>query len=268
MKFFYDLNSGVESFNKIGFCVSFQEVIFPFWVDDKGFDKWVVFFPGACNRTTPAPTFQRSSFSPLINANVVSLFDPALLLFRNINNAWFCGVQQKHHAKQAARLLKIFFDSRNVDYKDVLFFGTSAGGIPAAVAAKECPGSSACLGNIQVEAIKHVAFERLVPLLYPRYSPEDVFDKFRVRFDLKEQIDGEFRVHIFQNKSDSYHYKNHFMNLVHWNRACKRNTQMHFYVYDDPKVGHGSVGKDKEVALINNILRFGEPKESWASIYE
>lgn len=268
MKFFYDINSGAAKFNKTGFFVSFQEVIFPFWVDDKGYDKWVVFFPGASNRAVPAPTFQRSSFSPLINANVISLFDPALLLFRNITNSWFSGVPQKHHAKQAARLLKNFFDMRSIDYKDILFYGTSAGGIPAAIAAKECPSSMLCIGNVQVEAIKHIAFQRMIPLLYPGFSLEEVFNKFIVRFDLKQQITGEFRTYMFQNKSDLYHFRNHFLGFVAWNKECNIGKKVNFYVYDDPMVKHGSVGKDKEVNLINNLLRFGEPKESWASLYE
>lgn len=267
MKIFFDIDSGAKAFNKNYFFISYRKVLFPCWIDDKKSDKWVVFFPGACSRSVPPPIFQRSSYSPQIKANVISLFDPALLLFKSLTNAWFAGDGSRHHAAYLARLLKNFFDQRGVESNNILFYGTSAGGIPAAISAKENPGSFLCAGNIQVEAVRHIAFEKMLPFLFPGHDEKSCFSNFRVRFDIKESLDGSFESFVFQNRSDSFHYKNHFLSLAHW-KACNEDRKLNLYVYDNPEAGHGAVERSKELALINNILEFRNPKADWASSYE
>lgn len=263
MKFYYNILSALDA-GANRFFVSYKRVIFPFFVDFKGLEKWVIFFPAAIRRDAPPPVFLRSQFSPFVDANVISLFDPNLLLYKNLTNSWYSGDRSRNHAKLLAIILKDFFLKRKVSPENILLFGTSAGGIPAGVVAKELPGSKVCLGNVQVEALKHAAFKKMVPLLYPGLVEAEVFEAYRERFDLKLSLNGGFDTFFFQNKSDVHHYKNHFSPLVDWVADQKEERRVNFYLYDDPAVGHGSVGKVKEINLINNILNYGEPREPWA----
>ncbi len=265
MKVYYDLASGVDSSDQSAFLLSHRKTLFPVWCHDKGSPRWVVFFPGATRRNVPPPVFQRSSYSNDIEANTLSLFDPSLLLHRNLTNTWFAGTPNHHHAHSLGKLLSCFFENRGIPAADVLLFGTSAAGIPGAIAARQLPGSSMCVGNIQSRARQHPAFSRMLPLLFPRIPAAEFTAKYAMRFELDAWVDGSFRLWFFQNKKDTGHFRRHFLPFRQWAAKKEFSAQLRFYVYDDASSGHGSVGREKEIRLINSILMHRKPEAPWAS---
>lgn len=253
MKFYYNVYSAVNATVKGSFFVAYKNVPFPMWCHYKGLKKWVVFFPGASRRNIPPPVFQRSSFSDELNANVLSLFDPSLLFHKNLTNSWFCGTPARYYSEYLAELLRSFFKNIGVDNKDILLFGTSAGGLPAFKSAQNLPGSVVWAGNIQTKAYEHSAFEKMLPILFPNISKDACIELYQERFEAK-QMDGPYTVHFFQNKSDVFHYQNHYIPYKKWWNSKKTASDVIFYEYDDPEAGHGSVGRVKEIAIINTIL--------------
>jgi hypothetical protein len=266
MKYFYDIQSGALYCNRTSFCVVSEQVVFPIWLDFKGSRKWVVFFPGACRRDLPPPIFQRSSYSKLLEANVISLFDPSLILFRHLTNSWFSGGPQKHYALIIANLLRDFFKTREVDPEDVIYYGSSAGGIPAVIASSVNIGSKVCIANIQVESIRHCAFVNMTKLLFPGILPQDVFDTYRSRFDIKPHLSSSSTLFYFQNISDRFHYKNHFVPFSLWRKESSPSNNVFLYTYDDAKIGHGPISKQHEIELINNVMHYNDPRAAWGAM--
>lgn len=109
MNFFYSLKDAADFSDKHNFFVSYKNVFFPIYLDFKGGNDWVVFTPGACSRAKPMPIFQRSSYSNNLDCNVLSLFDPGLLLNKNLTNTWFSGTPARYYGEYISEIIKSFF---------------------------------------------------------------------------------------------------------------------------------------------------------------
>ena len=264
MKFFYSFKEALNYSDTHSFMVSYRQVFFPVYMDFKGSDKWVVFTPGACSRNKPMPIFQRSSYSNQLDYNIISLFDPGLLVSNKLTNTWFVGTPSRYYGEYIATLIRVFLKDIGVDNNNVLFFGTSAGGLPALKIAQKMPGSNVWAGNIQTLADQHSAFPKMLPVLYPNKSHADCVKDYSDRFDARK-MDGSYTLFYFQNKSDLFHYKNHYSPYREWwGEHGHRKVNANFYEYDDPETGHGSVGRAKEIALIKDIFSIGAPQPQWA----
>lgn len=264
MSFFYSFEEALRYSEKQSFFLSYRNVFFPVFIDYKKSKKWVVFTPGACARDRPMPVFQRSSYTKNLDCNVISLFDPGLLVNKNITNAWFCGTPARYHGDYIATLIKKFFSDRKVRNKDVLLFGTSAGGLPSLKIAQKLPGSTVWAGNIQTIAHQHSAFPKMLPVLYPNLTHDDCVESFSHRFDARE-MDGKYTLLYFQNKSDVFHYRNHYKPYRQWWEAYEaREAEAVFYEYEDPVTGHGPVGRNRELQLIDRMLSGKNIDVKWA----
>ncbi|WP_141103665.1 hypothetical protein [Cobetia sp. QF-1] len=210
------------------------------------------------------PVFQRSSYSKEVDYNVISLFDPGLLVNESLTNAWFCGTPARYHADYISSLLKKFFNKQGVKNENILVFGTSAGGLPALKIAQRLPGSTVWAGNIQTIAFKHSAFPKMIPVLYPNKSHDDCVNDHLGRFDAREML-GNYRLIYFQNKSDKFHFRNHYLPFKSWCEHERPDYDVHFYEYDHPESGHGSVGKKQEIEIIHQILSKSGVENSWST---
>lgn len=199
------------------------------------------------------PIFQRSSYSDHIEANVISLFDPGLFLHKNLKNTWFVGTAARYYADYMGDMLNIFFKNRKVNRSDVIIYGTSAGGLPALKIAQKNYGCTVWLGNVQTRAYEHSAFDKMLPVLFPKITKEDCVRKFSDRFDAT-MMDGEYDLHYFQNKSDRFHFERHYKFYKKWYEGGEKKVCAKFYEYDDPVSGHATVGKEEELGIINKLL--------------
>ncbi|WP_260604795.1 hypothetical protein [Campylobacter sp. MIT 99-7217] len=249
---FYDLSSAISSNNKEIF-ISYKKVLFPMFVDFKGSDKWVIFSPGSMRRETMMPVFQRWHYADCLEANVISLFDPTLFHYPKLTIAWFFGDEQRHYANLLGEILSTFFASKDINTKNILFFGTSAGGIPSVLLAKHVRGCKVFIGNAQTSTDKY--HPHLSTALYKTVAmkTDEVFLKFKNRLCLYD-IDADFTLYNAQNFFDTFHYKWQF--LPYFDHLEKKQTQMKyfFFVYYDEKTGHGPLSKEEEIYLIHSIL--------------
>lgn len=140
-----------------------------------------------------------------------------------------------------------------VNNKKVLLFGTSAGGLPALQIAKSLPGAKVWAGNIQTLAYKHSAFKKMLPVLFPNKSEDECIRDYPNRFEASK-INGNNELYYFQNKSDIFHYRNHFLPYKRWYMNASTKTKVRFFEYDDPVSGHGSIGRKSELQLIYRLL--------------
>ena len=262
MKFFYNLHEAKNFHNEHSFIVIYRNVHFPIYLDFKGSDKWIVFTPGACSRQKPMPIFQRSSYSKFIEPNVISLFDPGILFHRKLTNTWFCGTKSRYYGEYIAQILKLFFEKERVNNKKILLFGTSAGGIPALKIAEKLNGCNVLVGNIQIDASIHPAFDKMLPVLFPGLDSIDCKHQFHERFDARS-VDSSFRLFYIQNIEDTFHYKNHFKPYREWCLSKEISFDASFYEYDNLEAGHGSVGREKELSIIESIFENENLNLNW-----
>lgn len=265
MKIVYSLAEAVE--NKLNKFLFFTEnTLFPICLNYRGFDKWVVFFPGAYNRDKLIPSFQRGSYVKKVNANSICLFDPGLFLSKEITLAWFSGGEE-YHARILGAGLRNFFISQDVRFEKILLFGTSAGGLPAFEVSRSLPGCVVWGGNIQTNGFKHPAFRKMRSHIFPGLSIEEIRQHYSERLMIEEKRDlDKCKFILFQNKADRFHYYNHFIPFVNFYRSellMVDQCSGKFFTYDDPEAGHGIIGVDNEIQLINDIIECGEPIFDW-----
>lgn len=207
------------------------------------------------------PKFQRSSYSKDLSCNVISVFDPSLLTHSSVTNCWFSGGADWHAEKLASEISGFFLQSK-VGFKNVLLFGTSAGGIPSLRLAMDLPGCQVYSGNIQTLAFLHPAFKKMCPLLFPGCDEGCIVNDYAERFDAR-LLDGEYTLHYVQNVSDRHHYEKHYKPYRDWVENSSSKIFVNFVVYDDPAAGHSTIGRGNEILVIKQIL---ERKSEWHSI--
>lgn len=239
------------------FFLSYKGVLFPMYLDYKGEEKWVILPPAAHSRDTKKtiPSFQRSNFSDGIEANVISLFDPSLFLSEDLRLAWFVGTKEKHYAEILAELFKEVFLGLNVNTSDVLIYGTSGGGIPAIKMGTYLKNSTVYCGNIQTDASKYYQkhYNKMREDLFSSDDKDLIYKTYKERMNCYDW-DGSFNLVVTQNIYDEFHYKNHFLPYYNHLKNNPTNLNYNFYTYENEKSGHGVLGKDLELKIINTLL--------------
>ncbi|UTD55535.1 hypothetical protein [Halomonas sp. MS1] len=237
-------------------------VLFPLHISWKGVGKnWVVFYPGAYNRSRDIPSFQRRKHGELLDCNVLCVFDPGLFFHKKITLTWFSGTPSLHYSSLLADVLSSFFYRSGIDGSRILLFGSSGGGLPAFETAMKINNSSVMVFNIQINASKHPGFGKMYDIMFPDLSRDQVFENYRSRFFLPDIIGGKgcFSFFYLQNLADESHYAKHYSFFKKWflNEKGKGNLDSlkgDFILYEDLDSGHGSIGKEAEVRLIESFF--------------
>lgn len=240
------------------FLIFNSGILFPFHITWKGVDKnWVVFYPGAYDRSRDIPSFQRRKHGDLLDCNVLCVFDPGLFHHKEITLTWFSGTPDLHYGSVLADILSSFFSRSGIDGSRILLFGSSGGGLPAFETAKRINNSAVMVFNIQTNASTHPGFRKMYDKMFPGLALEEVFQNYRIRFSLPEILDGSgcFSFYYLQNLADHRHYNKHYSNFKEWflgekAKGCFDSLDEKFILYEDEESGHGSIGKEAEVGLI------------------
>ncbi|WP_427028349.1 hypothetical protein [Halomonas sp. H2] len=236
-------------------------VLFPFeYKLSEESDGIVFFLPGAFDRKNSMPKFQRSSYFSSLNCNCISFFDPTLFLTDDdkFTRAWFVGDDKNWYVNHIAHIVSSIVVSKEIRNSKILFFGSSAGGIPSIHLASRFSDSHAYCCNIQTNILAHYPayLSRLVKVCFGEKAElSEVKRKYTERLDVTG-LDARFSLHIVQNKNDVFHYKNHFLPYMD---SLKRSSSVayEYCVYDDQSNGHNPLPKDKEIDVINQILSVG-----------
>lgn len=249
----------IQSFQKVvcskdsvtrDYYFSISNILFPISLNLKESNKLVVFFPGAFNLNLDMPKFQRKGYFSDLPYNCISFFDPTLFMHKNLAIGWFQGNQSIDLFQLTSILITDLCQNLNIDYNNVLFFGTSAGGIPTVKVGKKFNNSNIYLGNIQTDILKYYpnAVNSMLSKCYPNVENLSLY---KHKLDLYYDI-GNINVFYTQNIYDSFHYKNHFLPIQ--NTFRKNFQKTNFIIYENTSTGHNPPPKEIEIQLIKNIL--------------
>ena len=254
MKVFNDFKEAIKFSRKGEFFIFYRGVLFPFKWDYKGSDKTVLFLPGRTARDRkPIPVFQRSSYFDSVNANVVSCFDPTLFWSKSLTLGWFQGRNSIFYADLLGELVLKLLSVFKTENKNFYLYGTSGGGIPGFNIAKKVNECTLYVSNVQVDVSRyhHKFFKQMADVSYAQFSLADILVEMYDRLSVVN-IDGGFDLIYSQNKSDKFHYENHFK--YYCDEHKKRSINSRFYLYNDPDTGHDPLPRDTELLIIDNIL--------------
>lgn len=227
-------------------------------------DKYVFFIPSAFDRTKLMPKFQRASYFEKLPYNCLSFFDPTHFLTDDLafSSGWFQGTSEQFYSDHLTSIIVKIAEAKNIDPKNMLFYGTSSAGIPALQAASQLPGSNVFIGNIQTNLFNHYRSkkERVFNVCYPGLSEESIKEKFWNRLQIWD-IDESINLYYAQN----YHDKHYDMHYLPYLEKLKSKSHIHLntLTYYNKKTGHGPHPASDEISTICEIFEKGDIKTSF-----
>lgn len=232
------------------FYLAYRNILFPFSLSLKKSEKFVVFLPGAFNINEPKPKFQRKSYFKDLSYTCLSCFDPTLFMDPNLSLGWFQGNKNNFYIEYLTSLLLQIINDLGIENKNILFFGTSAGGFSALKVAQSFPASNVYLGNIQTDILKYYKnpVAKMLEICFPNVLASNQESH---RFDV---FDSNVNLNIFyaQNIRDEFHYENHYLPYVEFSKNKIINHE--FVVYDHIESKHKPISKQFELDIIRKIF--------------
>jgi hypothetical protein len=263
-------NSKILQFikGKHSYSILENSIVFDFFLDYKENQKIVIMLPGAIDRAKHINNFQRFSWSDNVEYSLLSLLDPTIQDNNNLGIGWFQGVSDNYAIPKLINLLKNILKVNNIAQKDVIFFGSSAGGFSALKLANSFLDSKIIVINPQVYIYKYSKseYEKLISYSYKNLSSDKVFELYRDR--LVVNLDFSSRkepIYYYQNSQDSHHVERHLnpyletldsdiFQIVKIDEEIKLDKKLYVFKYNDPNSGHSPPNKEKTLKIIDEVI--------------
>lgn len=94
--------------------------------------------------------FHRWSYYKFCTGSILNIADPMFAMYDGLHMGWYYGNKEINLRKLIAEFVKAIADILQIEYKDVVFCGSSAGGAPVFECASYIPGAKAAAINPQI----------------------------------------------------------------------------------------------------------------------
>lgn len=166
----------------------------------------------------PVPYFYRWLWAAngKFPGNVIVMSDPSFLLDPNLRAGWLVGTRENDATKNFASIINIFCKTLKISFKNLIFWGSSAGGFVAMQLSKYFPGSTAVSVNAQTDIYKFEAYDRLYRIGFPGMTDDEINNLYSERLTVLANIDKlkHNRIIMVQNIQDTHYYEKHFKPFV------------------------------------------------------
>lgn len=153
-------------------------------------DKLIVFNNGAiAGGNVKVPVFQRHSWANIIKTSSVFCMDPTLYV-NDLSVGWGVGKNENYYLENSSLILKTIIQKMNINLKDTVIYGTSAGGFLSIIMGIYLKGATVVADNTQldvsnwafisaVDYVMEYCFDNIgIALKYPeRFNVVDAFIK-------------------------------------------------------------------------------------------
>ncbi|MEE2524668.1 hypothetical protein [Pseudarthrobacter sp. J47] len=170
-------------------------VVFPLRLHVKAdSSRLVVLFNGAVDLSRKSGReFQRSSWTDEIDAHVVNFADPTIQQHPDMALSWGQGNLDHYYLESVAEIVAGICAALRIDpqKRTRLYFGSSAGGYQALVAAALDPGSLCVVNNPQVDWTRHFHeshINRLLKVGFNGLTVEELRESHPHRADVTEYM--------------------------------------------------------------------------------
>src|SRR5699024_6700255 len=225
-------------------------------------DKIVIFSNGAVdpNKSTP-PVYMRSSWSDEVDASTIFL-DDSTLHGTSMRLGWGQGKNGTFHLEEMSEVLQKIFEIIDIDYKDLYFYGSSAGGFMSLYFSILLNESTAIVNNPQTKVLNYLApyVNRMLNHSYDLSSSTEMKDDLLYRLDIVEAIkhynNVPKEVYYFQNYNCDSDIEGHIRPFLEDLKNNKIEIRgMKLINYFNHRLGHNPISKPETLKIINMILK-------------
>lgn len=162
----------------------------------------------------PVPYFYRWQWANdgYFPGNVIVVSDPTFNLDPALGAGWLIGEADKDATKNFAKIISLFSYALKIPFREITFWGSSAGGFIAIQLSAYFPRSSAVAVNAQTDVYKFDGHQLLYKKGFPGLTESEINAQYGPRLRLAENLERLAENHIFiaQNITDTHHYEEHF----------------------------------------------------------
>ncbi|WP_193085133.1 hypothetical protein [Halomonas sp. 3F2F] len=233
-------------------------------------EKLIVFFPGAYDRTKGTVQYQRHSWvvDYVENSHCLVVDDPTINENNDLKIGWFQGWPGIDLFDGLRKLVLSICDEIGVDEKNIVFFGSSAGGFVSLKMTELFTDSTSIAINPQIYLNRFYksGYEAMMDYSYKtRKLDARISSKITYSPDF---FDRQGKVYIFQNLSDEYHVANHIGVLLNgisddagvsefqikeFCNVPKSNSFLNVVYYEDVIKKHNPPSREDTRDIINSI---------------
>ena len=132
-----------------------------------------------------------------------------------MNVGWCIGDKYDYAIKDLSEIIIEIAKERKIPYKNIIFYGSSAGGFTALSLAAHLEGSTAVAINSQTDILKFEstrAVENLRQKVFFGLSIDKIYENYADRVDMITRYKKVYKSKVFlvQNIQDKHHYEVHF----------------------------------------------------------
>ncbi|MGE7415068.1 hypothetical protein [Methylobacterium tarhaniae] len=180
----------------------------------------IVFGQGMVDRSKISiPRFQRMDWADSFPENVVILNDPTLFLAADIGLGWLLGSADNYVLPRIAEVVERIRLQLKIENRNILFYGTSAGGFSSLMLSTHFENSSVLVNNPQTDVLKFKrgGVGRLLQAAFGGISVFEAEKKYGERFSYIEALRRGAklpRIYYLQNILDHDHYNDQLLPLM------------------------------------------------------
>lgn len=179
---------------RFGLCVNLHDTKYEFLVHFKSnTDKVLCLGSGAMaddsTHDTRRPFFHRHSWT--FDASTIWYNDPTRYLNLESKGSWGVGTADDYFLENIGDIIVKLINRLDLKHENLLFYGSSMGGFTSLQLATMVKGSTALADIPQLEFQNHVSYNRVKPYCFPGLSDDEIWDRFKHRFDVVEMMKKE-----------------------------------------------------------------------------
>ncbi|MGP9765411.1 hypothetical protein ACT3UM_06745 [Halomonas sp. AOP13-D3-9] len=226
---------------------------------NKGGKLFVLFSGDILREKNEPPVYQRWSWAPSFPGNCLYISDPSLNMSNNLGLAWYVGNNELDPMHGIANIVKKVCVLYNIDYKDVVSYGSSGGGFAAIRFLLFFEEATAVAINPQtnIEKYHKSKVRDFLRELFSNESPENVFFEHSDRTNLLKLCESlkDKNIIYAQNLQDSFHIENHKIPFFDEIKRVGGGQRLHEIIFED-EGGHGKAENEYVFNKIIDMLSF------------
>lgn len=179
---------------RFGLCVTLRGVKYEMLVYFKtNTDKVLCLGSGAIGdeskHDTRRPFFHRHGWT--FDASTIWYNDPTRYLNLESKGSWGVGTTEDYYLKNIGDIVVQLMNRLNLKKENLFFYGSSMGGFTSLQLATMVRDSTAISDIPQLEFQNHVSYNKVKPYCFPGLTDDEIWDRFKHRFDVIEMMKKE-----------------------------------------------------------------------------
>lgn len=226
--------------------------------DKKAYKRLFVLFSGARDpKKNPLPKFDRWKWCDRFPGVMLHVSDPAFYeKDEGIRIGWYTGPRDHDYSKTISSIVLEIASILDVENKNIIFYGSSAGGFASIATACHIKDSTSVAINPQVNVLKYNVGHVVNNFLKYVYRHEEGSlnntDELRLDAAVRFKLTKHVKCLYVQNSLDIHHYEDHYKYFIDYNfDQCmnRKDDRIRQIVYSS-KGGHGPEPNE----LVNEIV--------------